>query len=115
MWLKASPVWATEKTMTINEFKAWLEGFSEAMGSSPNVGQWRKIQERLVGVHGGCVCKHDRWWPSWYTYTYEPGVDWNTTTTLKFDTSDSNTNWGYCTAANQIGKQEATYLARTDS
>ncbi len=33
--------------MTIQEFKAWLEGFSEAIGDSPTPDQWNKIKEKV--------------------------------------------------------------------
>jgi len=35
--------------MTINEFKAWLEGYCEAgfSGGAPNKEQWQKIQSKL--------------------------------------------------------------------
>ncbi len=31
--------------MTLNEFKAWLEGFSDAMGDTPTPEQWAKWQQ----------------------------------------------------------------------
>lgn len=37
--------------MTLNEFKAWLEGYSEAFKDGmPNADQWAKVQEKLNGV-----------------------------------------------------------------
>lgn len=34
--------------MTLSEFKAWLEGYSEAFtGGAPNADQWAKINEKL--------------------------------------------------------------------
>ena len=37
--------------MTLSEFKAWLEGFEEAMGGNPpSADQWRTIKEKLKGV-----------------------------------------------------------------
>lgn len=36
--------------MTLNEFKAWLEGFSDAMGDAPTPEQWKKIKEKLARV-----------------------------------------------------------------
>lgn len=38
------------KSMTLNEFKAWLEGFSEAMNGAPNKSQWQMILARLEKV-----------------------------------------------------------------
>lgn len=33
--------------MTINEFKAWLEGFSEGVQGAPTISQWNKIKARI--------------------------------------------------------------------
>lgn len=36
--------------MTLSEFKAWLDGYSEAIGEAPNAEQWKRIQEKLATV-----------------------------------------------------------------
>jgi len=36
--------------MTLNEFKAWLEGFDEAIDTAPTVEQWIKIKTKLKTV-----------------------------------------------------------------
>lgn len=37
--------------MTLSEFKAWLEGFEEAMGGKPpSADQWKAIKEKLAKV-----------------------------------------------------------------
>jgi len=36
--------------MTLNEFKAWLEGFDTAIQDSPTPEQWMKIKEKLKTV-----------------------------------------------------------------
>ncbi len=37
--------------MTLSEFKAWLDGFSEAIQeSAPTPNQWKTIQEKLETV-----------------------------------------------------------------
>lgn len=33
--------------MTLAEFKAWLEGFEEAMDAAPTPEQWAKIKDRI--------------------------------------------------------------------
>lgn len=38
--------------MTPKEFKAWFEGFTEAMSGLPNEGQWKKIQARVAQIDG---------------------------------------------------------------
>lgn len=36
--------------MTFNEFKSWLDGFSEAIGDAPTPEQWAKVNEKLATV-----------------------------------------------------------------
>lgn len=36
--------------MTLPEFKAWFEGFTETMEGPPNEKQWARIQERIAEV-----------------------------------------------------------------
>lgn len=36
--------------MTINEFRAWLDGFKEAMGDAPTPEQWAKVLEKVAIV-----------------------------------------------------------------
>lgn len=36
--------------MTLNEFKAWLDGFEAAMGDAPTPEQWAKIKAKLADV-----------------------------------------------------------------
>lgn len=33
--------------MTLNEFKAWLDGFTDAIGDAPTPEQWAKIKAKL--------------------------------------------------------------------
>lgn len=41
--------------MTLTEFKAWFEGFTEDMGSAPNKRQWERIQARVKEITGHSV------------------------------------------------------------
>lgn len=36
--------------MTLQEFKAWLDGFTDAMGDAPTPEQWAKIKAKLGEV-----------------------------------------------------------------
>lgn len=36
--------------MTINEFRAWLDGFKEAIGEAPTPDQWAKVLAKLQDV-----------------------------------------------------------------
>lgn len=37
--------------MMINEFRAWLDGFKEAVGDAPTPEQWAKVLAKLGEVH----------------------------------------------------------------
>ena len=34
--------------MTLNEFRAWFDGFSEAIGDAPTPEQWARIKAKLA-------------------------------------------------------------------
>ncbi len=59
--------------MTLQEFKAWFDGFTEAMEGAPNAAQWSRIKEQ-VGKIDGAVTTYpvfvDRYpsWPYWSIY-----------------------------------------------
>lgn len=36
--------------MQLNEFKAWLDGFSEAIGDAPTPEQWAKVKAKFAEV-----------------------------------------------------------------
>lgn len=36
--------------MTLSEFKAWLDGFGEAIGEAPEPEQWARVREKLAQV-----------------------------------------------------------------
>lgn len=36
--------------MTLDEFKSWLDGFSEAIEASPTPEQWEKIKAKIATV-----------------------------------------------------------------
>ena len=40
------------ETMTMKEFMAWLDGYSENFNSAPNGEQWKKVLEKLKCVQG---------------------------------------------------------------
>ena len=52
--------------MTLSEFKAWFEGFTETMDNTPNEKQWKRIQARVKEITGDRVTERvylDRYWP----------------------------------------------------
>ena len=38
--------------MTLNEFKAWFEGFTENIDGVPNDAQWKRIQKQVKKING---------------------------------------------------------------
>jgi hypothetical protein len=67
--------------MTLQEFKAWFDGFTENMGEAPPTKlQWARIQARVKEIDGAAVTYpvfFDRYWPhpspttwpNWVTFT----------------------------------------------
>lgn len=55
--------------MTITEFHAWLDGFSEAIAGAPTPEQWAKVLAKLKQVRGDASVftapsMPQRWYPS---------------------------------------------------
>jgi hypothetical protein len=99
--------------MSMKEFKAWLEGFSECFKSgSSNKAQWKRIEERLktVSVSQEIVYR-DRpyWWPTWYTYNISAPVWGSGTADVPHiqETIVTCSNSDIIGAAVQIGRTEA--------
>lgn len=38
--------------MTLQEFKAWFEGYTESLDSTPNEKQWKRIRDRVKEIDG---------------------------------------------------------------
>ena len=57
--------------MTLNEFKAWFEGFSENLGEAPTKAQWKRIKARINEIDGSPVSPLivERHWPYPYPIT----------------------------------------------
>lgn len=41
--------------MTLSEFKAWFDGFSEGVGEAPTPEQWAKIKAKIATLSAGAV------------------------------------------------------------
>ena len=57
--------------MTLSEFKAWFQGFTEEMGARPTEKQWTRIKKRVKEIDDQPVTRQifiDRW--------YEPYRRW---------------------------------------
>ncbi len=59
--------------MTMQEFKAWFEGFTESMSGPPNKKQWERIKERVGQIDGVATTQRifiDRYWPTYIPTVY---------------------------------------------
>lgn len=74
--------------MTLAEFKAWFEGFSETMEGAPSEKQWERIKARVAEINGSVVTErvfvdryiepYRRYWPSapyWTAYSTAGTID----------------------------------------
>lgn len=63
-----------ETTVTLSEFKAWFEGFTESMDAAPSKKQWERIKARVAEINGVAVTREviyrDHYWP--YVNPYPP-------------------------------------------
>ena len=44
--------------MTPSEFKAWFDGFVEALDGTPSEAQWARIKTRVAEIDGRAVTEH---------------------------------------------------------
>ena len=64
--------------MTPQEFKSWMEGYSESIEERPTAKQWARIKERVAEIDGKPVTQNvyvDRYWPRIWgqpVYPYSP-------------------------------------------
>jgi hypothetical protein len=101
--------------MTLQEFKAWFEGFTENMGEAPPTKlQWARIQARVKEIDGAVTTYPvfvDRYWPHhppsypWVwtcgntagavqTVTAPPAVSVFNTTDIGFNSTQAMTSLG---------------------
>lgn len=75
--------------MTLSEFKAWFEGFTENIDGQPNKKQWQRIKIRVGEISSEptpypfyierYVRPYREWWP--------PPISWTTNNTTPMTTS----------------------------
>lgn len=61
-----------DSSMTLAEFKAWFEGFTEDMDGPPDAKQWKRIKARVKDIDGTAITRHvyvDHYWPRAVPYT----------------------------------------------
>jgi len=52
--------------MTLSEFRAWFEGFTEEMDEAPSKKQWERIKKRVKEIDGTTTTERvfvERYWP----------------------------------------------------
>lgn len=71
--------------MTLSEFKAWFEGYTEGLEAAPTKAQFDRIKEKVKEIDGTPVTPIyiDRYWPVWQpTPAYPWRQDWYSTTNV---------------------------------
>lgn len=97
--------------MTLKEFNAWLDGFSESIDGSPTAKQWEKIQKRIKQIEPDKeiqierIRERDYWYPRpWYPTWVSSGTTYGTGTS----SSNISFNSQLENQAYEVGKFEAT-------
>ena len=95
--------------MTPREFKAWFDGFTEAMDGEPNKAQWKRIRARVAEIDGNTVTERiyvDKYWPTYPRWCY---------TSATGDTSIplSGGSFNSTLAMNALGRIEASNIGAT--
>lgn len=72
-------------TMTLGEFRAWLDGFSAAIDRAPTEEQWNVIQEKMALIVSDTITtpiiyepyyqRPQPTWPYWYTTCHAQGAN----------------------------------------
>ena len=107
--------------MTPTEFKAWFDGFTEALTGTPNKDQWKRLKARVAEIDGNSVTERvfvDRYWRHhWPTYTYLSGTAIPANSGAEWGSLVGHNTNGQCTtqaafsataAMNQLGRLEAS-------
>ena len=95
--------------MTLQEFKAWFEGFSENIDGAPTDKQWKKIKAK-VGEIDNTPTSYPvfiRQYPWYQPYWYTSGYSTITGNNLVGSTTISTSNYVY-DAYRDAGRMEAT-------
>lgn len=97
--------------MTNKEFKAWFEGFTEALSGTPTKAQWARIKERVAEIDGESITERvfiDRWYNRYplYWQSYGTGACGGSSISLTNATTSFADSAGAMYAA---GKAEASH------
>lgn len=93
--------------MTLAEFKAWFEGYTEGMDGPPNEKQWARIKARVKEIDGTTIIHSPVYVDRWRHYPYGIYIG-NTCGSL------TTSNYGAATSTNVVtmmladmGRQDA--------
>ena len=91
--------------MRLQEFKAWFEGYTEAMKGAPTEKQWTRIKEQVKKIDG-----------TWYYYNYWPQNYWHYSTPTSPTVTWSHTsvdNQGYANTTSATSNEMCMSAAYT--
>lgn len=110
--------------MTPSEFKAWFDGFTEALDGTPTKAQWARIKARVAEIDGKPVTERiylDRYWPRYERYPYWTYLSDGGGSITKcsagavsgtsYNLAASNAQFSSTNAMNALGRNEASALA----
>lgn len=75
--------------MTLSEFKAWFDGFTEAIGDRPSDKQWQRIKDRVAELDGTSAVP-------FYIERYRPGTAYKSDLYRAFRENNSSARPDWC-------------------
>lgn len=101
--------------MTLTEFKAWFDGYTENLEGAPNGKQWKRIKEQVSQIDGAPITHTvyvDRYVRPGYPYYGALGFAQNTFSadaigSQSYNRSAARSNFDGATAMYAAGKMEA--------
>lgn len=106
--------------MTLSEFKAWFEGFTDGMDGPPPEKQWKKIKARVAEITGEPITAPifiDRYWPrlsrpwwDWQPYWGYSATSGGLSASGTFAGDLHNTGFNSTTAMFALGKADVLAL-----
>ncbi len=113
--------------MTPSEFKAWFDGFTEALDGIPSEAQWKRIKARVAEIDGRTITEHvwvNRYLPHYWVTPYMPnyvvppyvlcgssiGVGASGAGTMTMTNAAANSTFDSHSAMLSLGRAEASEL-----
>lgn len=101
--------------MTLSEFKAWFEGFTENLDGPPSAEQWKRIQKRVKEISGQTTSYPvfvDRYYEPYRRWYYGPVTTGAGTLSCTATSSAAAAQNGGGASERTIGYQSGTLAAR---